>query len=535
MNLNNLYNFKNAVRHFVDIVSLEYPDDVENFNTRELCWTMPISFNVQKGNGKYRTLKIPNVLNFVRAFHYYSGLPYFDNVQGINPAHSRMTVNFDTGDFVAGEYDAQLNDDFMNLCLYDNLIKLDIKDFYGKLYSHYLPKGELQDNVFTSLNNGRTGGIIMGNYLSLYFAENALKKISDDFEMALEDASVNCHFEYFSDDFYIFCNRYDNEKIRKLFSQVLVENDYEGNEQKIAIEDYESYNIENLLTRYWKAIMRHWNVEVIKDFERQEQIGARIQHKLSFLNQLIYRLASVKKERNKQSLIRNFFKTKHFRETDFEEYDIEEYDYHQLCFLLKTSPESLLYTSDIFNDMSGFDNQKIKIFLKARYKEALISAFHRMAVLNPQLLDKVCTETDGIVLIDEIDLHLHPTWQQRILEDLTDIFPKLQFVVSTHAPSVISSAKSENLLILDQYEVYEPSGEVYGRDTSTIVRSVMNALERPKSVKKLFADFYHAIDESDVEKAEYVLNHLKAIMGNDEPEISSCNIKLKLLKMRTKK
>lgn len=74
---------------------------------------------------------------------------------------------------------------------------------------------------------------------------------------------------------------------------------------------------------------------------------------------------------------------------------------------------------------------------------------YRMAVLNPQLLDKVCTETDGIVLIDEIDLHLHPTWQQRILEDLTDIFPKLQFVVSTHTPSVISSAKSENLLILD--------------------------------------------------------------------------------------
>ena len=281
MDLNNLYNFKNAVRHFVDIDSLEYPDDVENFNTRELCWTMPISFNVQKGNGKYRTLKIPNILNFVRAYHYYSGLPYFDNVQGINPTHSRMTVNFDTGDFVAGEYDAQLNDDFMNLCLYDNLIKLDIKDFYGKLYSHYLPKGELQDNVFTSLNNGRTGGIIMGNYLSLYFAENALKKISDDFKMALEDASVNCHFEYFSDDFYIFCNRYDNEKIRKLFSQVLAENDYEGNEQKIEIEDYESYNIENLLTRYWKAIMRHWNVEVIKDFERQEQIGARIQHELT--------------------------------------------------------------------------------------------------------------------------------------------------------------------------------------------------------------------------------------------------------------
>lgn len=160
---------------------------------------------------------------------------------------------------------------------------------------------------------------------------------------------------------------------------------------------------------------------------------------------------------------------------------------------------------------------------------------YRMAVLNPQLLDKVCTETNGIVLIDEIDLHLHPTWQQRILEDLADIFPKLQFIVSTHAPSVVSSAKSENLLILDKYEVYEPSGEVHGRDTNTIVSSVMNASERPTSVKKLFVDFYHAIDMSDVDGAEFALNQLKAIMGNDEPEISGCNIKLKLLKVRMKK
>ena len=47
---------------------------------------------------------------------------------------------------------------------------------------------------------------------------------------------------------------------------------------------------------------------------------------------------------------------------------------------------------------------------------------YRMA-LNPQLLGNVCRETDGVVLIDEVDLHLHPTWQQRILGDLTEIFP----------------------------------------------------------------------------------------------------------------
>lgn len=378
MNFNNLYNFKNAIRHFINIDSLQFPTDIQSFNTEELCWTVPISFNVQKNNEKYRTLKLPNILNFMRAYYYYSNLPGFDNIQQINPVHSRMTANFDTGDFVAGAYDKQLNSDFLNLCLYDNLIKLDIKDFYGKLYSHYLPKGGLKDNVFTGLNNGRTGGIIMGNYLSLYFAENALKKISDDFGTALKDASINCHFEYFSDDFYVFCNTYDNEAIRKIFNKILAENDYEGNDEKLEIEEYESYNIENLLTRYWKAIMRHWNIEILKDFQRQEQTGIKIQHKLSFLNQLIYKLAIITKEKNKKSLIRNFFKTKHFQETNFEKYDIEEYDYHQLCFLLKTSPESLLYTSDIFNSMSGFDNQKIEVFLKARYEEALISAFHNV-------------------------------------------------------------------------------------------------------------------------------------------------------------
>ena len=53
---------------------------------------------------------------------------------------------------------------------------------------------------------------------------------------------------------------------------------------------------------------------------------------------------------------------------------------------------------------------------------------YRMAVLNPQCLGNVCDETDGIILIDEVDLHLHPAWQQRILGDLTSIFPKVQFL-----------------------------------------------------------------------------------------------------------
>lgn len=58
---------------------------------------------------------------------------------------------------------------------------------------------------------------------------------------------------------------------------------------------------------------------------------------------------------------------------------------------------------------------------------------YRMALLNPQLLDNVLTETEGIVLIDEVDLHLHPTWQKRILKDLMEIFPKVQHCKHTCA------------------------------------------------------------------------------------------------------
>ena len=79
-----------------------------------------------------------------------------------------------------------------------------------------------------------------------------------------------------------------------------------------------------------------------------------------------------------------------------------------------------------------------------------------MAILNPQLLDKVLTETEGIVLIDEVDLHLHPTWQKRILKDLLDIFPRVQFIVSTHAPEVINSVRSDSVVILkDNYRSNE--------------------------------------------------------------------------------
>lgn len=76
----------------------------------------------------------------------------------------------------------------------------------------------------------------------------------------------------------------------------------------------------------------------------------------------------------------------------------------------------------------------------------------KAAQLNPHL-DDVLRRTPGIVLIDEVDLHLHPRWQRHILEDLRSIFPEVQFVVTTHSPFIVQSARQGELLVLDAQPV----------------------------------------------------------------------------------
>ncbi|MCH9277221.1 AAA family ATPase [Bifidobacterium amazonense] len=88
---------------------------------------------------------------------------------------------------------------------------------------------------------------------------------------------------------------------------------------------------------------------------------------------------------------------------------------------------------------------------------------YRMAVLNPDA-DEIL-HSPGIVLIDEIDLHLHPKWQERVVHDLTGIFPNVQFIVSSHAPAVIASVLDNQIRRVrrrteqEELELEEPTSE----------------------------------------------------------------------------
>ena len=153
---------------------------------------------------------------------------------------------------------------------------------------------------------------------------------------------------------------------------------------------------------------------------------------------------------------------------------------------------------------------------------------YRMAVLNPVLGDQVLEKTPGIVLIDEIDLHLHPQWQQTILSDLHAIFPKIQFIVSSHAPAVINSVKREQIRILDNGKIYMPAAQTYGRDANSILREVMKVSERPADIKQRLDEFYGYMDEKNYDEANKVLTEIEAIVGTTDPDIAAARTSLEL-------
>ena len=105
----------------------------------------------------------------------------------------------------------------------------------------------------------------------------------------------------------------------------------------------------------------------------------------------------------------------------------------------------------------------------------------RMAQGNPHLKDPL--QSEAIVLIDEIELHLHPAWQQRILSDLIRTFPKAQFIVTTHSPQVLTTVKPKHIVELyrdgDNILAGAPAGATYGAEAGDVLSVVMGVSERP--------------------------------------------------------
>ena len=107
----------------------------------------------------------------------------------------------------------------------------------------------------------------------------------------------------------------------------------------------------------------------------------------------------------------------------------------------------------------------------------------RATKLNPQLGANAAKQTPGVVLVDEVDMHLHPEWQQVVLQSLTAAFPALQFIVTTHSPQVLSTVKRENIRILKQtengYEAVMPDFSPLAHESGDALSKVMGTHREP--------------------------------------------------------
>lgn len=153
---------------------------------------------------------------------------------------------------------------------------------------------------------------------------------------------------------------------------------------------------------------------------------------------------------------------------------------------------------------------------------------YRMAILNPQLLEHILKETSGVVLIDEIDMHLHPSWQSKIIKILTEIFPKVQFVFTTHSPSVLSNVSNENILVLDKLQIFKLNEKTYGRDIESIVRNVMRTEVRPQEIVENLKKFNKLLDDEKLDEAKKLLKYLEEVLGENDSNIIDAKISLEL-------
>jgi predicted ATP-binding protein involved in virulence len=152
----------------------------------------------------------------------------------------------------------------------------------------------------------------------------------------------------------------------------------------------------------------------------------------------------------------------------------------------------------------------------------------RMAIANPVRSNPL--EGEGIILIDEIDLHLHPKWQRLIVPKLREVFPNCQFIISTHSPHVITHVQPESLFLLIQTDVgivAQRPTESYGKSVDRILEDLMGLeTTRPDIISARLHDIYTAIDQAHFDEARRSIAEMKSEIGED-PELLKAEILIK--------
>jgi predicted ATP-binding protein involved in virulence len=147
----------------------------------------------------------------------------------------------------------------------------------------------------------------------------------------------------------------------------------------------------------------------------------------------------------------------------------------------------------------------------------------KAATLNPQLEDRVLEEICGVVLIDELDLHLHPRWQRHVVADLKRTFPKLQFFASTHSPQVIGETPHDEIILLKADGTWTRPDASIGLHSNEVLLEIMGAEIVNTDAAQEFQTITRLIDDGDFERAEKRIKDYRKQMGN-LPELEASEV-----------
>lgn len=155
----------------------------------------------------------------------------------------------------------------------------------------------------------------------------------------------------------------------------------------------------------------------------------------------------------------------------------------------------------------------------------------RMAVANGGIFaqqGKSALESPAIVLIDEVELHLHPSWQQTVLPSLMEIFPNTQFIVTTHSPQVLTSIPSECIRILNDGKVYDAPAGSQGAESSRLLKRILGVDPRPPldPVTKMLEVYKKLVyeDKWDSEEAKKLRHDLDDVFRGEEPVLTELDL-----------
>ncbi len=149
----------------------------------------------------------------------------------------------------------------------------------------------------------------------------------------------------------------------------------------------------------------------------------------------------------------------------------------------------------------------------------------RLAICSDALYDPL--QGGGIVLIDEIELHLHPSWQRMIIPALTRTFPNCQFIVTTHSPQVLGEVKGQvyKLKATSDGIVAEPH-QTFGKDSNRILEEDMGASERSPEIQDHLRQLFRSIEDGDLAGARQLQQALEAEIADSgyEGELANADV-----------